>query len=146
MMGSPRPVHQELVRKLDKQIDSFLEGKECKLYQAPLDVRLNPDVEALDDVVVQPDLFVVCDKTKVGETAILGPPDLVVEVVSQGTKSFDLGKKKDAYEKFGVKEYWVVLSETELVRYDLVDGAYVEGGKGNGLDSKLFEGMKLNLG
>ncbi|MDR0311390.1 MAG: Uma2 family endonuclease, partial [Acidobacteriota bacterium] len=62
MSPAPRQVHQEILRELLLQLATFLKGKPCKLFTAPFDVRLNADT--YDDTVVQPDLLVVCDRSK----------------------------------------------------------------------------------
>ena len=75
--------------------------------------------------VVQPDVFVVCDRSKIGERAITGAPDLVIEVVSPATEVKDRREKKAVYEKFGVGEYILVFPEREYVeRYLLEEGKY----------------------
>jgi Uma2 family endonuclease len=75
--------------------------------------------------VVQPDFLVVCDPRKVTDANIQGAPDLVIEVLSTGTKLKDRREKKALYERFGVGEYLIVHPEDEMVdRYRLVDGRY----------------------
>ncbi len=74
----------------------------------------------------RPDLSVVCDlnSVKTGKK-VYGVPDLVVEVLSESTMKNDLGKKKDAYEKNGVKEYWIIDQWSKRIEvYHLIDGKY----------------------
>jgi len=75
--------------------------------------------------VVQPDVFIVCDKTKITEDNIQGPPDLIIEVASSSTEVKDRREKKNLYERTGVKEYLIVFPEREYVeRYCLKEGRY----------------------
>ena len=90
----------------------------CKIYTAPFDVRLPVNGETADDKiynVVQPDICVVCDKSKLDEKGCIGAPDLVVEVNSPSTSKRDLNQKYNLYETSGVREYWVVFPEAKAV-------------------------------
>ena len=72
-----------------------------------------------------PDGMVVCDPDKVQDKGIVGAPDLVVEVLSRSTSRYDRGHKMDVYEKFGVREYWIVSpSERSVEQYVLDGGRY----------------------
>lgn len=75
--------------------------------------------------VVQPDVFVVCDRTKITPENIKGAPDLVVEVVSPRTEVKDRREKFRLYERWGVREYLIVFPERGyLERYVLAGGRY----------------------
>ena len=78
-------------------------GRSCRFY-ASLDVYLNKNN------VIQPDVFIICDKSKISKRGCEGIPDLVVEILSIKTKQNDLpgGSKFKLYEQFGLKEYWIV--------------------------------------
>jgi len=106
MSPSPSPAHQEISVELLFQLRGFLEGKPCKVYSAPFDVRLNADKK--DDTVVQPDLSVVCDKKKIDDKGCNGAPDMVIEILSPSTASHDRIKKFNLYAVAGVREYWIV--------------------------------------
>jgi len=104
----------------------------CKIYTAPFDVRLPMNGETADDKiynVVQPDICVVCDPTKLDEKGCVGAPDLVVEVISPSTSRKDLNHKFFLYEKVGVNEYWVVYPNDKAVAVFLLqpNGKYDEG-------------------
>jgi Uma2 family endonuclease len=151
MSPAPRRKHQRLIGKLFHQIDTFLEGKPCQPYFAPVDVFLTEVDDQLDDIdtVVQPDLFVVCNHAKLLEEGIKGAPDLVIEILSPGTALRDQTEKRDLYEKHGVREYWVVNPDTlEAFIYRLSEGAY---GLPGVADLKLptpvtiFEGLSLKV-
>jgi Uma2 family endonuclease len=111
MSPAPGRSHQYIQAALVSQIFSFLRGKPCDVYGSPFDVRLSEQTDASDnyvETVVQPDLLVVCDKTKLDERGCNGAPDLVVEIISPSTAKMDLTVKYGLYEKHGVKEYWII--------------------------------------
>lgn len=109
---SPAPVrrHQEVSRRLERAIDDKLGGRPCRMFHAPFDVLLPRAGEADDEVdtVVQPDIVVFCDKSKLTPAGARGAPDIVVEVLSPSTAKKDQNDKFALYERHGVREYWVV--------------------------------------
>jgi Uma2 family endonuclease len=134
--GSPNIWHQRMIGGIYYQLRQFLEDKHCEVFIAPFDVKLFPNeieedkefegfdyskyFEHLQKTLVQPDIFVVCDDTKLSNGKICkGVPDLVVEVVSATSKLLDVSTKKDLYLKAGVKEYWVVGSD--LIRVNILE-------------------------
>ena len=86
----------------------------------------NTDVYFSDEDHFMPDLSVVCNPSIVKQRKkILGTPDLVVEVLSESTMKNDIGKKKDAYEKYGVKEYWIIDPWVKRIEvYHLIDNKF----------------------
>jgi len=127
MSPAPRRIHQTLLGGLFVQLDSFFSGKPCRPYIAPVDVFLPEGDEPIDSVehVVQPDAFVVCDKSKLIDEGILGAPDFVIEVLSPGTAMKDQTQKRRLYESRGIREYWIVNPETlEVFMYVLKGDAY----------------------
>lgn len=117
MAPAPTRTHQTLVGELYRQIASSLKGKPCKVYIAPFDVRLPRADEADDrvDTVVQPDVLVVCDKTKLDERGARGAPDWVAEVVSPSSAAHDQITKRKLYDRAGVREYWLLHPTDRLV-------------------------------
>ena len=117
MSPAPSRRHQQVSGELFKQIAVFLTGKPCKVYSAPFDVRLPDEEEADDEVrtVVQPDILVVCDESKLDKRGCRGAPDVVVEVVSPATAARDQIYKVRIYEKAGVREYWIVHPVDNLI-------------------------------
>ena len=80
-----------------------------------------------------PDFMVVCDPDKIQPDGVHGAPDLVVEVLSPSTMNNDLGRKKDVYERAGVKEYWIVSPvEKAITVYRLQEGRFVLGADDGG--------------
>jgi Uma2 family endonuclease len=110
MSPAPSRQHQELLGELFYQVRLGLEGKPCRAYIAPFDVRLPKGAEADEqvDTVVQPDLLVVCDRGKLDEGGMRGAPDWVVEVLSPATAAHDQTVKLAAYERARVPEVWLV--------------------------------------
>ncbi|MEI6385703.1 MAG: Uma2 family endonuclease [Spirochaetota bacterium] len=127
MSPAPRRRHQAFSGRLFSQLDRFFEGKPCSLYDSPIDVFLPEGDEALGDIdkVVQPDLLVVCDRTKLIDEGIRGAPDFIIEILSPGTAMVDQTEKRQLYEKHGVREYWIVNPETfEVLQYRSTAGVY----------------------
>ncbi len=121
MSPAPKVKHQKISRNITWAIGKNTSKlKECEFFEAPTDVVLD------EFNVVQPDIFVVCDKSKVTEDNIKGAPDLVIEIVSKSTEVKDKREKLFLYEKHGVKEYIIVFPEREYVeRYVLQNGRYM---------------------
>ena len=82
-----------------------------------MDVQLfeKKDEDDKTQNVFQPDVFVVCDPNKITKNRIVGAPDFIIEIVSEGTASHDYIKKYNNYMKYGVREYWIVNPETKQV-------------------------------
>ncbi|HSR36639.1 MAG TPA: Uma2 family endonuclease [Desulfurivibrionaceae bacterium] len=119
MTPAPRTQHQNLLGNLFREVSSYLKGKQCRSFIAPTDVVFD------DFNVVQPDLLVVCDRSKITEANIQGAPDLIVEILSPATSRKDRREKKALYERSGVQEYILVDPANEVVeRYALADGKY----------------------
>lgn len=110
MAPAPSVNHQRISRQLLLQLGFFLSDKPCEVFSAPLDVRLPEPNEKDEDTknVVQPDIVVICDSSKLDEKGCKGAPDLIIEIVSPASASIDNIKKMELYEKNGVKEYWIV--------------------------------------
>ena len=113
MSPAPTERHQDAVGVIYTQLFFFLRGKPCKVFIAPFDVRLNANES--DDTVVQPDILVVCDKTKLDGKSVVGAPDFVVEVLSPSSHHHDLITKLKLYMKSGVREYWIVDPDSKTV-------------------------------
>jgi len=111
MCAAPSRRHQGISGAMYVNFAQYFKGKPCKVYDAPFDVVL-PDKDSddwRDSVnVVQPDLVVICDKSKLTDEGCLGAPDLVVEIISPYTSKKDIKEKYDLYEREGVREYWIV--------------------------------------
>ncbi|RII28036.1 MAG: Uma2 family endonuclease [Geobacter sp.] len=119
MTAAPNIKHQKVTGNLYAALREQLKGKQCVPFIAPTDVVFD------DFNIVQPDVLVVCDKSRITEDNIQGAPDLVIEVISPSNSFMDKKLKLELYERFGVPEYLVVDPVGDLVeRYCLVDGKY----------------------
>ncbi len=134
MSPAPGSTHQEVSTNLVTEIGLFLKGKSCKLFSAPFDVILPIKTKDFrkSETVVQPDLSVICDPSKIKEQGCFGPPDWIIEILSPNTSKKDLQDKYDVYEEAGVNEYWIVMPKSQVVEVYLLEnnryrraGAYV---------------------
>ena len=110
MMAAPSVQHQRISGTLYEKFRNFLLGKPCEVFYSPLDVRLAIYGEIGDEVinVVQPDLMVFCDSSKLDEKGAIAAPDIVIEIISPSSAKNDRYRKFNLYEKAGVREYWIV--------------------------------------
>jgi Uma2 family endonuclease len=126
MMAAPSIDHQSISGEIFRQFSNFLLGKPCRVFAAPLDVRLFPQKNLGDNTVVQPDLLVVCDKTKLAKRGCNGAPDLVIEILSPSNDAEEMLRKFQKYLQAGVREYWVVDLERHLIQVHIFDkGRYI---------------------
>lgn len=119
MTAAPNIRHQKITGNFYRIIGNVLAGKPCTPFIAPTDVVFD------DYNIVQPDVLVVCDKSRITDANIQGAPDLVIEVASPSNSYLDKKLKLELYERFAVPEYLLVDPVGDLVeRYRLVDGKY----------------------
>lgn len=104
VMMSPRPriAHNAVITNIVSEFRQYLKGKRCRAFCDGVDVYLDDKNRFI------PDVMIVCNNNIIKEDGIHGAPDLVVEVLSPSTAKNDKFTKKLAYEKAGVKEYWIV--------------------------------------
>lgn len=113
-MASPNVRHQWICAQLVISLSLYIEenGGRCRAFTAPLDVVPDPDDRY---TVVQPDVMVICDPGKYEKGYCIGPPDLIVEVLSPSTRRKDLFIKAGKYAQADVREYWIVDPDAERV-------------------------------
>ena len=131
------------------QLMNYFRGTGCQPFTSPFDVRLFPRNDKSDDVIVQPDLVVICDEEKLSDgKSCRGAPDLVIEILSESTRSHDMTIKFDRYRQSGVREYWIVGEDTVKVCQFTPDGVTE---KNHGLfgsrevPSTIFPGLVLTF-
>lgn len=127
MAPSPTRLHQAFVGELYRQAANALQHTACQPYITPTDVRLAQlgQSEEMTDTVLQPDVLVVCDPSKLDERGVRGAPDWVAEVLSPATAGHDQIVKFAAYERAGVPEVWLVHPTDRVVSvYRLQQGLY----------------------
>lgn len=118
MQAAPAPVHQEVLTELVRQMANYLTGKPCKVYPAPFCVRLplgNEKNEKEVKNIVEPDISIICDRSKIDDKGCNGAPDMIIEIISPSSIKMDRVVKFNKYEKAGVKEYWIVEPDQKLV-------------------------------
>jgi len=150
-MPGPSSFHQEISGNIYTPLKQHLLDKKCKIYYAPFDVRLPK--KGIDDrsifTVLQPDICVVCDISKIDRRGCIGAPDIVVEILSPGNNAKELQKKYDAYEEAGVKEYWVVTPRYQTATvYTLIDCKFHASrmlAPGDNITSGVLPGFSLDL-
>lgn len=118
-MAPPSPLHQELVQQLSRTIGNYIESKSgtCKVYPAPFAVFIKDD----DTNYVEPDISVICDKSKISNRGCEGAPDFVIEIVSPSSRKMDYSLKNTLYSDANVREYWIVdpaRERTTVYRYE----------------------------
>lgn len=141
MSPAPSRFHQDVSMKLTIELIKILKNQPCKFYAAPFDVRLINYKESTADnkvtTVVQPDLCVICDASKLDDRGCIGAPDLIIEILSPGNSKKEMDIKYDLYEENGVLEYWIVNpSEKTISIFVLQNNKYI-GIKPLIYDSKL---------
>lgn len=146
MTPSPVPYHQKISIHISMRLNAFVDEKEIgEIFTAPLDIEFS------GQDILQPDIFFITTEhaSVIGEKRIIGPPDLIVEILSESTAYLDLRYKKNLYEKSGVREYWIVDPlEKSVEVFILQDNAYRLDqritGEGS-VCSRLLEGFSIEL-
>lgn len=125
MSPAPGSTHQEVSSNLSGMIWNYLKGQKCKVYPAPFDVILPVKTKDFkkSGTVVQPDLCVICDSSKIKERGCFGPPDWIIEILSPNTSKKDLQDKYDVYEESGINEYWVVMPKEQVVEVYILENS-----------------------
>ena len=143
-MAPPNTRHQALVMDLSYQIKDYIRHNngECSVFPAPFAVFLNEN----NKNYVEPDISVICDKNKITDKGCNGAPDWVIEIVSLGSKQMDYYKKLFQYRTAGVREYWVVDPERELVTiYNFEKDSMEEYSFGIDIPAGIYEGVLLKI-
>ena len=148
--AAPNRRHQEVSGNLSAFFWNFLKGHSCKVYSAPFDVRLSrdPDFSKIDSVV-QPDISVICDLSKLDDKGCWGAPDLIVEILSPGNSRVEVQNKYELYEEYGVREYCVVHpTDCTVLIYTLIGGKFQPSRlftSGDQINSSVIPGFSLDL-
>ena len=106
-------IHQTILSELHITIGQYIKSKNgsCHVYPAPFTVQLKEDWKT----VVEPDISVICDSSKLTDRGCTGAPDWIIEIVSPGNPGHDYIRKLNLYADAGVREYWIVDSRTEQI-------------------------------
>jgi len=146
MSPSPTPFHQIIQSNLHFALTQFVRTEGLgQVLTAPMDVRLS------EEDTVQPDLIFIATERRgiIGEQAIDGAPDLIVEILSPSTAYRDLTTKKRLYEQHGVSEYWIVDPQGQTVEvFELTDERYMQYARvieEGTAASNLLDGFQIDL-
>jgi Uma2 family endonuclease len=131
-MSSAGRMHQEISFEIGRQIGNYLIGKPYKGY-ADFNVQLFGN----KDKVYRPDLFIVCDESKITDRAVVGAPDFIIEILSDSIGGVDTLEKRRMYEKAGVRECWIVYSKDYVYTYLLNAEGFFE--------EKVYRGEKWSI-
>lgn len=147
MSPAPNRRHQTVAKNVTYNLMQYFNYKSCSLYFAPFDVTLPVKSAKKDTTIVQPDICVICDETKLTDAGCHGAPDLIVEILSSQNSKHDVDTKFKLYEESGVKEYWIVEPLEKLVLvYTLQNEKYIglkPFSEGEIIESPLFSEMKI---
>ncbi|TQM40477.1 Uma2 family endonuclease [Flavobacterium branchiophilum] len=147
MSPAPSRKHQTSSQNINKYFLNFFTCSSCSIFSAPFDVRLPIASAKKDTTVVQPDLCIICDESKLDDYGCNGAPDLIVEIVSPNNSKYDVDTKFKLYQEAGVMEYWIVQTEMKTVLvYRLQNGIYVGSkpyAEGEIIESPLFPEMTI---
>ena len=152
-MAAPSRVHQKVSSNLHYELRRFYVHSPCDVYAAPFDVRLKRIDKATNQeitTVVQPDICVICDESKLDDRGCLGAPDLVIEILSPGNTKKEMRQKYEVYQESGVKEYWLVnITDKTILCYRLNSEGIFIGLQpltdDDFLTTPLFQGMNIEV-
>ncbi|MCQ2508101.1 MAG: Uma2 family endonuclease [Dorea sp.] len=123
-MATPDYIHQMILSRMHFAFSLHIlqKGKKCHVLQAPTGVQISCD----DKTMVEPDLIVLCDKSKIRKFGIYGAPDFLLEVLSPSTRLKDLSVKLGKYQESGVREYWIIDPIREkLIIYNFMEENFI---------------------
>ena len=148
---SPATAHQEISKRLFVALNTFVERHRLgEVLYAPFDIKLSAYTVLVPDLVY---FTAARFADVVNEKHATAAPDLVVEILSPGTRRRDLGRKRAVYNRDGAREYWIVDPEARSItvlrrpRSDagLIDVTVHALAGDDALESPLFPGLKLRL-
>lgn len=149
MSPAPSWKHQTIIDNTHTIIKQFFTNHSCKVFFSPLDVVLPISSKIKNSTIVQPDVCVLCDLSKLDDHGIVGTPDLIVEILSPGNTKHDLDTKYELYQEASLPEYWIVNPmERNVIVYTLEEGVF-KGSKlftaGENAVSKQFVGLEVSI-
>ena len=119
MMSRPTMEHAQIQGNILYAFRNYLKGKRCRPFS-------DGDVFLDKNTNVVPDVMIICNPEIIKSRGVFGTPDLIVEIASPSTFAYDRMKKFNAYEKYGVREYWIVHPKSKSVEvYLLKNGKLV---------------------
>lgn len=136
-MASPSQEHQTISMELSTILNTYIRRSKgfCRVFHAPFDVKLC-DAPL---IVVQPDIMIVCDSDKLDGKRCNGAPDFVIEIISPGNPADDYIRKLYYYEKYGVREYWIVDPLRKIIVVNYFEGSILN------VQYDFFSTIKVNI-
>lgn len=150
LLASPDLGHQEILGRLYLIFNKCFQGKPCRVYFAPFDVHFRKR-EIKEPDVMQPDLLVACDLANnvTDKGRYMGTPSLVLEILSDGTRSKDMIDKLNTYRLSGVREYWIVDPRQETIMVYNFENCEIDWyrtfEKGDTVQSIAFAGLTAEI-
>jgi Uma2 family endonuclease len=150
-MSAPKTLHQHIIGELFFNMYAFFKYTSCNVILSPIDVRLPVGKQGNTfKTVVQPDLCVICDKSKIVTQGIIGAPDLVVEILSPSNRQIEMHEKFEAFQASLVREYWIIHpGEQWMLQYVLNENRLFELHKKHEnlsrLASVIFQGLVVDV-
>ncbi len=146
MTPAPSTKHQRISGNLYSILRVFVKNNKLgEVFYAPCDIIFS-DID-----IVQPDIIFISNENMhiITESNVQGSPDLAIEIISETTRKTDKVIKRRLYEKFGVKEYWIIDPVVDTLEvYKPTEGGYkkvAEYEKGEEFSSDLFRGLTIDL-
>lgn len=144
MMATPSRIHQRVVMELSFRIRDHIgrNGGDCEVYPAPFAVFLNEN----NDIYVEPDISVICDKNKLTDEGCKGAPDWIIEIVSPSSRAMDYNKKLFKYRTAGVREYWIVdLMKQLIMVYNFEHDTFEEYSFSDRVKAGIYEDLEIDF-
>lgn len=148
MSPSQSTKHQRISGNLYFELRNYFKGKTCEVFSAPYDIQL---INGNEKNLVIPDISVICNKSGFTNNKYIGVPNLIIEILSPSNQSHDLITKLGLYEKYGVKEYWIVSPKNKSIiiysldengHYDIFENKTIAS---ESISSSVFADLKINM-
>jgi Uma2 family endonuclease len=149
MSPAPSLAHQRISNNVSYELNNYFKRKPCDVFVAPFDVRLPIASAKKDSTVVQPDLCIICDESKLDARGCNGTPDLMIEIISSSNSKHDVHTKFNLYQEAGVKEYWIIEPNDKIILvYTLVNNEFIglkPQVEGENIKSPLFPELTIAI-
>ena len=144
MLAAPSATHQRLVMALSNRIYNYIQGRQgmCEVFPSPFAVFLN----ANNEIYLEPDISVICNKDKLTEEGCMGAPDWIIEVVSPSSRQLDYNKKLFKYRTAGVREYWIVdPGNLRITVYNFEQDAFEEYSFSDKVKAGIYDSFEIDF-
>jgi Uma2 family endonuclease len=140
-MSPARFAHDVIVSRISYLFQAMIGDGDCTVSGPTVGLILDSD-----KTFIMPDVSVCCDDLGAEENWFLVAPELVVEVLSEGTREICMGKKREIYAGAGSKEYWIIDFEEGWVEVENFSVGLVERwGRGGAVRSWLFPEFEFEV-